>query len=152
MWFYFTAKQRYLIKIFVATLLSSATPVFAQGWELIGRGAFADDTETFLRRDALEDVGEGQFYVTTLTVHPVTVRGIDLPTSNGETYYDTNYPHRSYIQISIYDCRRRMIAVGQTLYFSGSRPEEDELVYKHVEDEPMLFPEIFVDPVFNAVC
>lgn len=152
MLFCITSKPRYLIKMAAFALMSLTAPAAADSWELIGRGPLVNDTEIFLRRDALENLGESNFYVVTLTVHPVTVRGIELPTSNGETYYDTKYPHRSYVQISVYDCPRRMIAVGGTLYFSGSRPKKDELVYKHIEDEPMLLPEIFIDPVFNVVC
>lgn len=141
-----------LIKMVAFALLSSPASAIADSWELIGQDALAADTKIFLKRDALEDLGEGNLYVMTLTVYPITVRGIDLSTADGETRYDTRYPHRSYVQISVYDCPRRMSAVGQTLYFSDIRPKENELIYKHVEDEAILLPEVFDDPVFNVVC
>lgn len=141
-----------LIKMVSFIFLSSPASAMADNWELIGQDPLVADTEIFLKRNALEDLGEGNLYVMTLTVYPMTVRGIDLPTADGETRYDTRYPHRSYVQISVYDCPRRMSAVGQTLYFSGTRPKESELVYKYVEDEALLYPEIFKNPVFDVIC
>jgi hypothetical protein len=112
MLFYLTFKSRYFIAMAAIALMSSTAPADADSWELIGQDPLSDDTEIFIRRDALEDLGDSSFYVVTLTVHPATVRGIDQPRSNGETYYDTNYPHRSYVEISVYDCQRRMTALG----------------------------------------
>lgn len=145
-------RRCHLFCILVIAFLSPPASAAADNWESIGHDPLVVDSEIFLRRDALEDLGEGNYYVITLTVHPVTVRGIDLPTANGETRYETRFPHRSYVNISIYDCPRRKSAVGQTLYFSGTRPKEDELVYKHVEDAPMMLPEMLDDPVYDVVC
>lgn len=149
---YSVFRPRHLIKMVAFALLSSPASAISENWDLIGQDALVAGTKIFLKRDALEGLGEGNLYVMTLTVYPMTVRGIDLPTADGETRYDTRYPHRSYVQISVYDCPRRMSAVGQTLYFSGTRPKENELVYKQVEDEALLLPEVFDDPVFNVVC
>jgi hypothetical protein len=140
-----------------ATLLTvSAQPSTAQDWEKIGEDALAAGTEIFLARDLLEDFGDGSYKVTTLTVHPVTQRGIDVYNSDGEMEYDTRYPYRSYVTLSLYDCPRRISGDARVFYFSGTRPREDELVYDHIEPDLILMPELdpglLRDPVFDAIC
>lgn len=138
--------------IYLSAGIVIATSAHGAEWRFLGSDPLVPGAEIFLLADGIQDFGDGNFRAVTLMVHPVTVRGVDLPGPNGELVYAL-YPHRSVASFDLYDCRRRMIANLQTIYFSGTRPREDEKVLETNEVEPMLLPVTdFEMAAYNAVC
>lgn len=121
-------------------------------WKFLGESNDGSRTKVFLRTDAVEDWGDGNFYVTRLLVSPVTQMGIFVYDFDGTEHLDSRYPYRSKVVQAIYDCRRRMSADARTFYYEGETPEIGGIVYEKVENDPRLFSELFIDPIFAEVC
>lgn len=122
--------------------------VSAAEWRLVGHDPFSPGIEIYLEMETLELMETDTYYVVKLTVHPVEQWGIESEDGS----LDRRYPHRSMLEVKIYDCARTMDAVGQRVYFKGTRPVRGEEVLRIVEDDTNLYPPMFHDPVYQEIC
>ncbi len=132
----------------VASFLFAATGAIAAEWQLVGHDPFSPDIEIYLDMESLELVEADTYYAVTLTVHPVEQWGIEREDGT----LDRRYPHRSVMQVKIYDCSRTMDALGQSVYFSGTRPSRDQQVHRVIEDDTLLYPPFLHDPIYSKIC
>lgn len=138
--------------------VSLTVPAVASTWTYLGiYGAeIRAPTDMFIDWNAIEDLGDNQFLVETLNVHPQMMIGIDFPVETDAMFYFMSAPHRSYVAIEIYDCERRMIATIRRIYYFGERPEKDQLVFDWIEEDPMFYGDIpglpMKHPALDAVC
>lgn len=121
-------------------------------WKFLGESSDGSRTKVFLKTDAVEDWGDGNFFVTSLLVSPVTQLGIAVYDFDGTEHIDDRYPYKSKVVLAVYDCKRRLSAQARAFYYEGEIPTKDGVVYEEVENDPLLFPEIFIDPIFAEVC
>jgi len=141
-----------LLLLTALCLLPTAGNADLSDWELLGVVPDGTNSALLWKPEEVQDYGEGNYLVLTLTVSPVMISGIDVYYPDGSYERDTRYPHKSRVAQSIYDCNRHMIAETRAYYFSGDSPEPTELVYEYVENDPRLYPPIFQDPVFAKIC
>lgn len=130
------------------SILLLASSASAGEWRLIGHDPFSPDIEIYLEMETLELVEKDTYYAVRLMVHPVEQWGIEREDGS----LDRRYPYRSMLEVKIYDCARTMDAVGQRVYFEGTRPAQGEEVLRIVEDDTNLYPPMFHDPIYREIC
>lgn len=112
----------------------------------------ATGTKIYVHEPSIEEPENGVFFVYALSVYEHTIAGIDFFDSNGNSSYDTDYPHRSVLTHEVYDCNRGVSGTALRQYFSSDFPREDDLVFSERDDDLHLFPALEGDAVEEYIC